>query len=252
MGKKRTALILSALMLTGCGGVEQSVSEQSETITAMEEKTETAAVETGTTSTAETKAATTTKKVTTTKATTTTETATTEAETTIPEPTEDDAGGEYDTERGFFVTKLKFPVDALANGGENFDPEKDAEKAREEGWDWFLDEEIVDDTVILTVKTSEYNRCKRDYVDNVRENLAEDAREEDDSILEITIDDNIENMYVYVTSEDEYRSSFDGFKIWGSITAIKLVNIYFGFTSEKITLHVIDRGTMIEFLTSEY
>lgn len=240
---KLTAVLMAGLLLTGCGGKVDTL----ETVT---EQTEQAVTET-TAGTTETTTTITAKTTTTVKA-TTTETTTTQTETTtIPEPTEDEEGGEFDVERGFFVTKLTMPISTLKSFDESYDPEQNIEKLKEENEDWLLSAEIDGDNVVYTMKTAEYNKWRRETEQDIEGNIQEVISDETNTIIDITHDDDYGNLYVYVTDEESYRKSFDSLKIMGIAVGIRIVNM-FGFFAETLTIHVIDSGTGAEFFTDVY
>ena len=239
MKRKIISVILASLIMTGCGNSQLSeVAESVETTV------------TATTTTEETKTTTTTTTV----ETTTTQTTTTTAEqttTTIPEPTEDEAGGVFDVDRGIFITKLTMPSDVLENGKENFDAEKIVSDANSNGEDWLIDAELDGDNVIFTVKTSMYNKIRKDTIDELR-NIVEQTTNESETINEITFNDEVSDFYAYVTSEEEYNKSMDGVSLWGMMVGASMSHYMFRFFSDEMTLHIIDSQTGVEFKTDVY
>ena len=243
MKRKLTAVLMAGLLLTGCGG-------KSDTLETVTEQTEPAVTET-TAGTTETTTTITAKTTTTVKA-TTTETTTTQTETTtIPEPTEDDAGGEFDVERGFFVTKLTVPISMLKGYNEDADPEQIVEDLKKDGVDWLISAEFDGDSVNYTMKTSEYNKWRRETEQDIEDSIQEAILDETNTIIDITHDDDYGNLYVYVTDEESYRKSFDSLKILAIAVGIRITNM-FGFFAETLTIHVIDSGTGAEFFTDVY
>ena len=225
MKRKMMSVMLASLIMTGCGS--SHVSEVAESVETTVTMTTPEEIETTTT--------TTTITVTTERTTTT---ATEQTTTTIPEPTDDDAGGEYDVERGFFVTTFRFPASMLSdNISDN---------------DWILSREIDGDTAIIKVKTSEYNKWIKEAIEDTKRICKETADEENDSIVEITTNDNATEYYAYVTSEEEYNQSFDSLKLMGLMLGAEISRSIFGISDGKLHLHIIDNQTGNEFYSEDY
>lgn len=245
MKRKLSLLLAACLLMTGCGASNQPASEQSEagqtltTVEAKETTTGRAATTTVTTTTAV-------------KATTTVTTTTSAVTTTIPEPTEDDAGGEFDVERGFFVTKLSFPVSALKVYDESYDAEQNLAKLKEENADWLISAEIDGDNIIYTMKTSEYNKWRKESHKDAEDEIDKIVSDETNSIIDITHDDDYADLYVYVTDEESYSKSWDSLSIMGLAVGIQISNSLLGFFSDTLTVHVIDSSTGTEFFTDTY
>lgn len=243
MKQKIMSVILASLILTGCGG--NQLSEVAESV-------ETTAITTAATITD--KAKTTTEITATTSKTTTTQTATEITEkttTTIPEPTEDDEGGVFDVERGFFVTRLTFPISTIKAFDENYDPEQNLAKLKEENEDWLLSAEIDGDNVVYMMKTKEYNKWRKETIRGIEEEIEKTISEEN-TIIDITHDDDYGNLYFYVTDEETYRKSWDSLNVMGFAVGIGLSNSMLGFFNDTITVHVIDSQTGVEFKTDIY
>lgn len=243
MKRKLTAVLMAGLLLTGCGG-------KADTLETVTEQTEPAVTETtpGTTEISTTI----TEKTTTTVKAITTETTTTQTETTtIPEPTEDEEGGEFDVKRGFFVTKLTMPISTLKSFDESYDPEQNIAKLKEENEDWLLSAEIDGDNVVYTMKTAEYNKWRKETIKDIEAEIEKTISEEN-TIIDITHDDNYSNLYFYVTDEESYRKSFDSFIVMGIAIGIRMSNSMLGFFDDTLTVHVIDSATGAEFFTDVY
>lgn len=270
------AAVLFAATLTGCGGTAGNSSEPA--AESMTEQTELAGNETTaqneTAAQTETTAQSTTAQSTTTTGTTETEaTAQTEsaenADTTsihgesdipgesetaaqvIPEPTAEDEGGVFDVDRGFFVTKITVPASLLADNGDGGTVEEKAAKAKAET-DYILDAEVNGDNVIYTIKTSEYNRIKRETKAEIVKQIDDIVNDSTNKITRVEYDGDFANIYCYVTSESEYQSDLGAMNLIGVVLSIGISNVTMDFFADKTTLHVIDNQTGAEFVTKEY
>ncbi len=236
MNRRIVPVILASILLTGCGNNQLSeVAESVETTVTV------------TTTTEETTTAMTTTTVETTTESTTTEQTTT----TIPEPTEDDEGGVFDVDRGFFVTKLTMPISTLKEFDENYDPEQNLAKLKEESEDWLLSAEIDGENVVYTMKTKEYNKWRKETLKDIEAEIDKTISEEN-TIIDITHDDDYGNLYFYVTDEESYRKSWDSFSVLGIAVGIRMSNSMLGFFADTLTVHVIDSDTGVEFYTDCY
>ena len=263
------AAVLFVATLTGCGGTAGSSSEPgAESVTEQTELAGNDATEL-TETTAQTE--TTTQSTTTTGVTETTaqteqaENADTtsihgesdihgESETAaqvIPEPTAEDEGGVFDVDRGFFVTKITVPASLLADNGKSGTVEEKAAKAKDEA-DYILDAEVNGDNVIYTIKTSEYNRIKRETKAEIVKQIDDIVNDSTNTITRVEYDDDFANIYCYVTSESEYQSDLGSAKLIGVMLSIGISNVTMNFFAGKTTLHVIDNQTGAEFVTKEY
>lgn len=257
------AAVLFAATLTGCGGTAgdssesatESVTEQTELagnetteLTETDAQTETTAQSTTTTGTTET-----------TVQTESAESADTtsihgESETAaqvIPEPTAEDEGGVFDVDRGFFVTKITVPASLIEGDGSSGTVEEKVAAVKAEK-KYFIDAEIDGDNVIYTMKTSEYNRIKRETKAEIVKQIDDIVNDSTNTITRVEYDDDFANIYCYVTSESEYQSDFGSAKLIGVILSIEFTNVMMDFFADKTTLHVIDNQTGAEFVTKEY
>lgn len=263
------AAVLFAATLTGCGGTAggssetatESVAEQTELagneateLTETTAQTETTTQSTTTTGTAET-----------TVQTESAENADTtsihgesdihgESETTaqiIPEPTAEDEGGVFDVDRGFFVTKITVPASLIEGDGSSGTVEEKAAKAKAEA-DYILDAEVNGDNVIYTIKTSEYNRIKRETRAEIVKQIDDIVNDSTNTITRVEYDGDFANIYCYVTSESEYQRDLGSMNLIGVVMSIGLSNVMLDFFADKTTLHVIDNQTGAEFVTKEY
>lgn len=238
--------ILCVAILTGCGGAEQ-------TETAVES---TAEVET-TMAVAETTAVPDTTETTTQTETTAAEETTTETTTTIPEPTEEEEGGEFDVEKGFFVTTITYPLSMLEDLSNQFEMGFDAEGWRSE-FETNADikgvesSEIVGDTLVVKFKTSEYNKMRKQLKSEIEDSAAAVVNDTTNSIVKIEYDDDFSNIYAYVSSEDTYNQNFDSLKLIQFETEILFSNVFYDFFANQFTVHVIDSQTGAEFSTETY
>lgn len=239
-------VILASLIMAGCG--ESQVSDTAEVV-------ETASIaEAGSESTdpVETTAAETTIFTTAmTEATTLEETT---AITTIPEPTEEDEGGVYDVERGFFVTRVSYPISHFKKWDEDFDAEKRVDEVNNGGADeveGLLSAETDGETITYVWKTSSFNKMKKEVYEQVVGMNNDIVNDESNSIIGIENDDDFSNIYVYVSSQDEYNANFDYAKIFG-IAVSPFAGRELGFFSQETTVHVIDSQTGTEFYTDNF
>lgn len=264
------AAVLFAATLTGCGGTAgnssetatESMTEQTELsgnetteLTETDAQTETAAQ-------SMTSQSTTTTGMTETKTTAQTE-PTENADTTsihgesetaaqvIHEPTAEDEGGVFDVDRGFFVTKITVPASLLSDNGDGMTVEEKAAKAKAET-DYILDAEVNGDNVIYTIKTSEYNRIKRETKAEIVKQIDDIVNDSTNTITRVEYDGDFANIYCYVTSESEYQSDLGAMNLIGIVLGIGISNVMMDFFSDKTTLHVIDNQTGAEFVTKEY
>ena len=186
-----------------------------------------------------------------TKESTTIETTTT---TTIPEPTEEDAGGVYDIDRGFFVTKVEIPFSVFEGFSKMNDEQFNPDEVDTSDWEnnpEILQFEKTDNSYILTYKTSTYNKLKDEAYDNMMETFNGDKYCGNTSFVSVSADKQLENIYINVTSEDDYNKNWDGLSILGIILEKYMNCIMFDF-SQSTTIHVIDQTTGEEFATDEY
>lgn len=263
------AAVLFAATLTGCGGTAGDSSEAATESVA--EQTELAGNETTelTETTAQTE--TTTQSTTTTGTTGTTvqtesaESADTtsihgesdipgESETAaqiIPEPTAEDEGGVFDVDRGFFVTKITVPASLIEGDGSSGTVEEKVAAVKAEK-EYFIDAEIDGDNVIYTMKTSEYNRIKRETKAEIVKQIDDIVNDSTNTITRVEYDDDFANIYCYVTSESEYKSDLGSMNLIGVVLSIGISNVTMDFFADKTTLHVIDNQTGAEFVTKEY
>ena len=257
------AAVLLAATLTGCGGTAGSSSETA--TESMTEQTELAGNETTAQTETDAQTETTAQSTTTTGMTETTvqtepteNTDTTsilgESETAaqvIPEPTAEDEGGVFDVDRGFFVTKITVPASLLADNGDGMTVEEKV-AAVKDGKEYFIDAEIDGDNVIYTIKTSEYNRIKRETKAEIVKQIDDIVNDSTNTITRVEYDGDFANIYCYVTSESEYQSDLGSMNLIGVVLSIGLSNVTMDFFSDKTTLHVIDNQTGAEFVTKEY
>lgn len=231
-------LLAASLALCSCG----TELESSETIAEAEpEITEITAAATTTIET------TTDTDTTTIQETTTAETTTIETTTTIPEPTEEDEGGVFDVDRGFFVTKVTIPASFI----EKFQNTEDTNISSNDSI--ILDSVQNDDgSVTYTYKTSEYNKFRREALSDFESSYNEMfANRENCTLTAFYVDDTMENITVFVSSEEEYRSSLDVALLIGIPIAAELYSAIFDFPEETV-VHFVDEQTGYEFDTKTF
>lgn len=249
MKRRIISVILSSLIMTGCGSKQISdIVETGETTTTTSSTSITTSTTTDITTiaTEETTTATTTTTVEISTESTTTE-QTTAA---IPEPTEDDEGGAFDVDRGFFVTRIIVPISLLTLDDENVNLDEKIAQIKSDN-DYILDIELSGDNAIYVIKTSEYNKLKRETKTEIEKQLDDIVNDSANTIVRIDYDDDFANIYCYVTSQSEYQSDFNSMSLLGVVLSIRLSNAMLDFFADKTTLHVIDNQTGTEFVTKE-
>lgn len=106
--------------------------------------------------------------------------------------------------------------------------------------------------MIYTIKTSEYNRIKRETKAEIVKQIDDIVNDSTNTITRVEYDDDFANIYCYVTSESEYQSDLGSMNLIGVVLSIGISNVTMDFFADKTTLHVIDNQTGAEFVTKEY